>query len=51
MAPAACLILSQGKEVKILKSPPASRGRSKCLALISISSAGCLQLYLCASGR
>jgi len=26
VAPAACLILSQGKEVKILKSPPATRG-------------------------
>jgi len=50
VAPAACLTSSKG-EVKILKSPPTSRGRSKCLALISISSAGCLQLYLRASVR
>jgi hypothetical protein len=43
--PCCMLDFEPGVEVQILKSPPTSRGVSKCLALISISSAGCLQLH------
>ncbi len=38
--PCCMLDIKQGRLVKDTESPPTSQGRSKCLALISISSAG-----------
>lgn len=38
--PCCMLDIKQGRLVKDPESPPTSQGRSKCLALISISSAG-----------